>query len=119
MGPSAPSGAVAAPAPGLHGPSHGFQAGPPNAPGRYAVGLSTVRVVDPARADHTLTVDIWYPADRRSDAPTAPLDLVFTRLALPGVLAAARPAHRCHRADRAGDVRVHDEQLASIDVPRC
>ena len=92
MGPFAPSGAVAAPAPGLHGQSHGLHAGPPDAPGRYAVGLSTVRMVDPARADRTLTVDIWYPADRRSDAPTASLDLVFTRLALPGVLAGAEAA---------------------------
>lgn len=83
VGLSAPSGAVATRPSVLEG----FHAGPPDALGRYAVGLSTVRMVDPARADRTLTVDIWYPADRRSDAPTASLDLVFARLPLPGVLA--------------------------------
>lgn len=88
VGPSAPSGAVATRPPVLQG----FHAGPPDAPGRYVVGLSTVRMVDPARADRTLTVDIWYPADKRSDAPTASLDLVFARLPLPGVLAGPEAA---------------------------
>jgi predicted dienelactone hydrolase len=82
VGPSAPSAAVATPPPGLRG----LDAAPPDALGRYAVGLDTVRMVDPARADRTLTVDIWYPADKRSDAPIAALDLVFTQLPLPGVL---------------------------------
>jgi predicted dienelactone hydrolase len=85
--PSAPSGASGArpPGPSLDGfPGH---PAPPDGPGPYAVGLSTVRMVDPARADRTLTVDIWYPADPRSDAPTAQLDLLLTRLDLPGVLA--------------------------------
>jgi predicted dienelactone hydrolase len=49
-------------------------------------------MVDPARADRTLTVDIWYPADRRTEAPVASLDLIFTRLALPGVLAGPQAA---------------------------
>jgi predicted dienelactone hydrolase len=88
VGPSAPSGAVATRPPVLQG----FHAGPPDAPRRYVVGLSTVRMVDPARADRTLTVDIWYPADKRSDAPTASLDLVFARLPLPGVLAGPEAA---------------------------
>jgi predicted dienelactone hydrolase len=88
VGLSAPSGAVAT------RPSvpQGLHAGPPDAPGRYDVGLSTVRMVDPARTDRTLTVDIWYPADKRSDAPTASLDLVFARLPLPGVLAGPEAA---------------------------
>ncbi|MGH9231513.1 MAG: alpha/beta hydrolase family protein [Acidimicrobiales bacterium] len=90
VGPSTPSGAVGAVGAGptgLHGPSRGAHPAPPDGPGRYAVGLSTVQMVDPARADRTLTVDIWYPAHRRSEAPPASLDLVFSRLALPGVLA--------------------------------
>src|ERR687891_1264094 len=60
---------------------------PPDGPGRHAVGLSTVQMMDPARGGRTLTVDIWYPADPGSDAPTAELDLLLTRLELPGVLA--------------------------------
>jgi predicted dienelactone hydrolase len=85
LGPS--SGAVAAQPIGLHGPSRSAHLAPPDGPGRYAVGLSTVQMVDPARADRTLTVDIWYPAGGRSNAPTASLDLALTSLALPGVLA--------------------------------
>ena len=69
VGPSAPSGAVATRPSGLHSPAHGLHAAPPDAAGRYAVGLSTVRMVDPARADRTLTVDIWYPADKRLRCP--------------------------------------------------
>jgi predicted dienelactone hydrolase len=87
VGPSAPSGAVGAEPSGLHGRSHGARPAPPDGPGRYAVGLSTVRMTDPARTNRTLTVDIWYPADRRTQAPAASLDLIFTRLELPGVLA--------------------------------
>jgi len=68
-------------------PRHASRPAQPDGPGRYAMGLSTVQMVDPARAGRTLTVDIWYPADRRSDAPTAELDLLLTRLELPGVLA--------------------------------
>jgi predicted dienelactone hydrolase len=89
---AAPSGAVAAGPSGPHAPSHSRLGGPPDAPGRYAVGLSTVRMVDPARADRTLTVDIWYPADSPSDAPPASVDLVLTRLPLPGVLASPEAA---------------------------
>jgi predicted dienelactone hydrolase len=88
VGPSAPSAAVATRPPGLRS----LHAAPPDALGRYAVGLDTVRMVDPARADRTLTVDIWYPADKRSDAPIAALDLVFTQLPLPGVLAGPEAA---------------------------
>lgn len=91
-GPSAPSGATAAAPPGPHGPASVPPGAPPGGPGRYAVGLSTVRMTDPARADRTLTVDIWYPADGRSEAPTASIDLIFTRLALPGVLASPAAA---------------------------
>jgi predicted dienelactone hydrolase len=87
-GSSAPSAAVVTRPPGLQG----LHAAPPDALGRYAVGLDTVRMVDPARADRTLTVDIWYPADKRSDAPVAALDLVFTQLPLPGVLAGPEAA---------------------------
>jgi predicted dienelactone hydrolase len=88
-GPSAPSGAGPS---GPRGPAYGSHAAPPDGPGPYAVGLSTVRMVDPARADRTLTVDIWYPADGRREAPTASIDLVFTRRALPGVLAGPEAA---------------------------
>jgi predicted dienelactone hydrolase len=91
-GPPAPSGAVATRSSGLHGPAHGSRAALPDAPGRYAAGLSTVEMVDPARADRTLTVDIWYPADRRSDAPTAAVDLVFAQFPLPGVQASPEAA---------------------------
>src|SRR5262245_6711723 len=91
-GPSAPSGATAAAPPGPPGPASVPPGAPPGGPGRYAVGLSTVRMTDPARADRTLTVDIWYPADGRSEAPTASIDLIFTRLALPGVLASPAAA---------------------------
>jgi hypothetical protein len=91
-GPSAPAGAIAVGPSGPQGPAHGSHAAPPDRPGRYAVGLTTVRMVDPARADRTLTVDIWYPADGRSEAPTASIDLVFTRRALPGVLAGPEAA---------------------------
>jgi len=87
VGPSAPPGAAGAKQSGLHGPSHGTSPAPPHGLGRYAVGLSTVRMVDPARSNRTLTVDIWYPADKRAEAPTASLDLVLTRLELPGVQA--------------------------------
>jgi predicted dienelactone hydrolase len=87
VGTSAPSGSAATRLPGLHGPAHSSHAAPPDSLGRYAAGLTTVEMVDPARADRTLTVDIWYPAHQRSDAPTAALDLVFTQLPLPGVLA--------------------------------
>ena len=87
VGASAPSGAVGAKQSRLHGPSYGTSPAPPHGLGRYAVGLSTVRMVDPARSDRTLTVDIWYPADKRAEAPTASLDLVLTRLELPGVQA--------------------------------
>lgn len=86
VGASAPSGAIGTRSSGLQGPAHGSRAAPPDSLGRYAAGLTTVEMVDPARADRTLTVDIWYPADERSDAPTAALDLVFTQLPLPGVL---------------------------------
>jgi predicted dienelactone hydrolase len=92
VGPSAPSGAAGARPTGLQGPSTVTKPAPPDGPGRYAVGLSTVQMVDPARADRTLTVDIWYPADRRTEAPVASLDLIFTRLALPGVLAGPQAA---------------------------
>ena len=88
VGPCAPSAAVATRTPGLRS----LHAAPPDGLGRYAVGLDTVRMVDPARADRTLTVDIWYPADKRSDAPIAALDLVFTQLPLPGVLAGPETA---------------------------
>ncbi len=91
-GTSTPSGAVAAGRSGPHAPASGSAAAPPGGPGSYAVGLSTVRMTDPARADRTLTVDIWYPADSRAEAPTASIDLVFTRLALPGVLASPEAA---------------------------
>jgi predicted dienelactone hydrolase len=87
-----PSGAVAAGPSEPQRPAHGSHAAPPDGPGPSAVGLSTVRMVDPARADRTLTVDIWYPADGRSEAPTASIDLVFTRPALPGVLAGPEAA---------------------------
>jgi len=87
LGPATPSGAGGVAPSRPHGPSQGTHRASPDGPGRYAVGLSTVRMVDPARADRTLTVDIWYPADGRSEAPPASLDLVLTRLALPGVLA--------------------------------
>ena len=92
VGTSAPSAATATRSSGLHGPAHGSRAAPPDSLGRYAAGLTTVEMVDPARADRTLTVDIWYPADERSDAPTAALDLVFTQLPLPGVLASPEAA---------------------------
>jgi predicted dienelactone hydrolase len=92
VGPSAPSGAAAAGPSGPPGAASGSAAAPPDGPGRYAVGLSTVQMTDPARADRTLTVDIWYPADRGSEAPTASIDLIFTRLALPGVLASPEAA---------------------------
>jgi len=84
LGPATPSGAGGVAPSRPHGPSQGTHRASPDGPGRYAVGLSTVRMVDPARADRTLTVDIWYPADGRSEAPPASLDLVLTRLALPG-----------------------------------
>jgi predicted dienelactone hydrolase len=87
FGTSAPSGSAATRLPGLHGPAHNSHAAPPDSLGRYAAGLTTVEMDDPARADRTLTVDVWYPAHQRSDAPTAALDLVFTQLPLPGVLA--------------------------------
>ena len=64
----------------------------PDGPGRHTVGFSTVEMVDAARDDRTLTVDIWYPADERSEAPTAALDLLLTDLELPGVLADPPPA---------------------------
>jgi predicted dienelactone hydrolase len=92
VGASAPSGAAANLSSALHGPEHGSRAAPPDSLGRYAAGLTTVEMVDPARADRTLTVDIWYPADKLSDAPTAALDLVFTQLPLPGVLASPEAA---------------------------
>jgi predicted dienelactone hydrolase len=84
---STPSGAGGVTRSRPHGPSLGTHPAPPDGPGRYAVGLGTVQMVDPARANRTLTVDLWYPAGRHSDAPTATLDLILTRLALPGVLA--------------------------------
>jgi predicted dienelactone hydrolase len=43
--------------------------GRPRAPdlaGRYAVGRTTFEVVDQARANRRLTVDVWYPAPRES-----------------------------------------------------
>jgi predicted dienelactone hydrolase len=92
VGISAPWGAAATGSSRLHGPAHGTRAAPPDSLGRYTAGLTTVEMVDPARADRTLTVDIWYPADERSDAPTAALDLVFTQLPLPGVLASPEAA---------------------------
>jgi predicted dienelactone hydrolase len=92
VGTSAPSSAAATRSSGLQGPAHGSGAAPPDSLGRYAAGLTTVEMVDPARADRTLTVDIWYPADERSDAPTAALDLVFTQLPLPGVVASPEAA---------------------------
>jgi predicted dienelactone hydrolase len=92
VGPAGPSGAAAGRSPAPTGPSHRLHAAPPDAVGRYAVGLTTVQVVDPARADRTLTVDIWYPAEKGSDAATAALDLVFAQLPLPGVLASPEAA---------------------------
>ncbi len=35
----------------------------PAEPGAYAVGHSIFEVVDPARGDRTLPVDVWYPVD--------------------------------------------------------
>jgi predicted dienelactone hydrolase len=92
VGTSGPSGAGATLSSGLHGPADTSRAAPPDSLGRHAAGLTTVEMVDPARAGRTLTVDIWYPADRRSDGPTAALDLVFTQLPLPGVLASPEAA---------------------------
>jgi predicted dienelactone hydrolase len=86
-GSSAASGALRAGPSDPDHPTRGVRSAPPDGPGPYTVGLSIVRMVDPARADRTLTVDIWYPAAARSDLPTAAIDLIFTQVPLPGVLA--------------------------------
>jgi predicted dienelactone hydrolase len=86
-GSSAASGALGAGPSGLDHVSRSIRPAPPDGPGRYTAGLSTVRMVDPARADRTLTLDIWYPAEAASVDPTAAIDLIFTQLPLPGVLA--------------------------------
>jgi predicted dienelactone hydrolase len=87
LGAVGPAGAGVEDGDGGRSPRHGGGPTPPDGPGRQAVGLSTRQMVDPARGDRTLTVDIWYPADTRSDVPTATLDLALTSLELPGVLA--------------------------------
>jgi len=46
----------------------------PGDPGPYAVGRQTEQVTDPARADRTLTVEVWYPAD--DAGPPTPYELV-------------------------------------------
>jgi predicted dienelactone hydrolase len=84
---SAASGALRAGPSDPDHPSRGVRFAPPDGPGPYTVGLTTVRMVDPTRADRTLTVDIWYPAEARSDLPRAAIDLIFTQVPLPGVLA--------------------------------
>jgi predicted dienelactone hydrolase len=86
-GSSAASGALRAGPSDPDHPTRGVRSAPPDGQGPYTVGLTTVRMVDPARADRTLTVDIWYPAEARSDLPTAAIDLIFTQVPLSGVLA--------------------------------
>ena len=44
----------------------------PDEPGEYAVGRQTVTLVDGARGDRELTVDIWYPADAEAAADAEP-----------------------------------------------
>ena len=67
---------------------------PPTERGPWAVGLTTTTMVDPARGDRSLPVDIWYPVDAADTAgvPQAQLDLVFTTLGLDGVLADPVPS---------------------------
>jgi predicted dienelactone hydrolase len=67
---------------------------PPDEPGPWAVGLTSTSMVDASRDGRSLPVDIWYPVDRDDVAGVgqAQLDLVFTRLGLPGVLSDPEPS---------------------------
>ena len=53
----------------------------PDAPGEHPVGYLTFDAVDSDRADRTLVVDVWYPADAGSavgaTAATYPLSAIF------------------------------------------
>ena len=53
----------------------------PDEPGEYAVGRQTVTLVDGARGDRELTVDIWYPADPDAAADAEPSIYSF----IPGI----------------------------------
>lgn len=54
----------------------------PDELGPWAVGRTTISVVDPTRGDRTLPVDVWYPVDdAEAGGPASVYDLVFTGLA--------------------------------------
>lgn len=74
---------------------------PPDAPGAFAVGHLRFTAVDPSRANRSLLVDVWYPADLEDaedvegSEPTryplaGPIALP-SELAMDGVPASARP----------------------------
>lgn len=55
--------------------------GAPDGPGPYAVGRRTLQMVDPARKNRTLAVDVWYPADGSAAAKAVSSKYVF----VPGI----------------------------------
>jgi len=68
----------------------------PDAPGPYAVGRTTFTLVDHARADRTLTVDAWYPVDKRDAVgyPPSRYDLLVTSITSPTALDSPPVSHR-------------------------
>ena len=52
----------------------------PDQLGSYAVGRTTFEVIDPARDDRTLPVDVWYPAVDDGATPASVYDLVLASI---------------------------------------
>lgn len=67
---------------------------PPDGYGPWAVGFQEVEVVDTARGDRTLPVDVWYPvdADDTAGVPPAELDLFVTDHPLDRALDSPEPS---------------------------
>ena len=64
-------------------------AGPaPDQPGPFAVGRETVTVKDPQRPERSLTVDVWYPADKSRVEGATPVNYDV----IPGVEVPSRSA---------------------------
>lgn len=81
---SAPAGA-AAPAVASNAARHR----PAPGSGAYGAGRRTFTEVDPARGGRSLAVDVWYPTAAGTTGPTSELDLLVTKIPLPGVVADA------------------------------
>ena len=79
----------------------------PDALGPLAVGHSSFAAVDPARADRSLLVDVWYPVDDEdaADSPVAeylllgPLGLA-SEVAVEGLPVSSRSAGAASRSRR-------------------